>query len=129
MKDVSRKFLWYNITGGIVLAAFIAVTLVAVIAPKLYAQGTGAAAGAGQGAAQVTRLPDEAVGTAFMSAAISMSVSCVAAGVAVGMTGSAAIGAVAERPEVMGRTILFVGLAEGIAIYGLIIAIIILGKV
>jgi V/A-type H+/Na+-transporting ATPase subunit K len=52
--------------------------------------------------------------------------SCIAAGIAVGMTGSAAIGAISERPELMGRTILFVGLAEGIAIYGLVIAIVIL---
>jgi V/A-type H+-transporting ATPase subunit K len=45
------------------------------------------------------------------------------------MTGSAAIAAVAERPEVMGRTILFVVFGEGLAIYGLAIAFIILTKV
>ena len=44
-------------------------------------------------------------------------------------TGSAAIGAIAEKPELLGRSLIFVGLAEGIAIYGLIISILILNRV
>ena len=69
-----------------------------------------------------------AMGLGFLAAAISTSVSAIAAGIAVSIVGSAAMGAVAERPEVMDRSIIFVGLAEGIAIYGLIISIMILGK-
>jgi V/A-type H+-transporting ATPase subunit K len=42
------------------------------------------------------------------------------------MVGSAAMGAVAERPELMGRSLIYVGLAEGIAIYGVVVAIMIL---
>jgi len=53
---------------------------------------------------------------------------CIASGFAVARIGSAAIGAVSEKPELMGRTLVFLGLAEGIAIYGLIIAIMILNK-
>jgi len=64
----------------------------------------------------------------FIAAALSTGLSCIAAGIAVAIVGSAAMGAMAERPEVMGRSIIFVGLAEGIAIYGLIISIMILGK-
>jgi V/A-type H+-transporting ATPase subunit K len=56
-----------------------------------------------------------------MAIAIVVGVSALAAGYAVGRVGSAAIGAVSERPELFGRTLVFVGLAEGIAIYGLII--------
>ena len=66
---------------------------------------------------------------AFLSAAIAAGVSAVAAGIAVGYVGAAAVGAISEKPEVAGRALIFVGLAEGIAIYGLIIAIMILGKV
>jgi V/A-type H+-transporting ATPase subunit K len=69
-----------------------------------------------------------AFGLGLLAAAISTSISSIAAGVAVSIVGSAAMGAVAEKPEVMGRSIIFVGLAEGIAIYGLIISIMILGK-
>ena len=66
---------------------------------------------------------------AFMAAAISTAVGCLGAGIAVAYVGAAAVGAVGEKPEVAGRTLIFVGLAEGIAIYGLIIAIMILAKV
>ena len=52
----------------------------------------------------------------------------VGAAYAVAVVGAAAIGAVSEKPEMAGRVLIFVGLAEGIAIYGLIIAIMILGK-
>jgi len=58
-----------------------------------------------------------------LAIAIVVGLSCLAAGVAVGRVGSAAIGAVSERPEMFGRSLVFVGLAEGIAIYGLIIGI------
>jgi V/A-type H+-transporting ATPase subunit K len=66
---------------------------------------------------------------AFLAAAIAVSVGALGAGVAVGYVGAAAMGAIGEKPELAGRALIFVGLAEGIAIYGLIIAIMILGKV
>jgi V/A-type H+/Na+-transporting ATPase subunit K len=66
---------------------------------------------------------------AFLSAAISVGVSAVAAGIAVSYVGAAAMGAISEKPELVGRSLIFVGLAEGIAIYGLIIAIMILTRV
>jgi V/A-type H+/Na+-transporting ATPase subunit K len=66
---------------------------------------------------------------AFLSAAIVTGLGTLGAGVAVGYVGSAAIGAISEKPELMGRVLIVLGLAEGIAIYGLIIAIMILGKV
>ncbi len=68
-------------------------------------------------------------GIAYIAAAISVGVGCIGAGWAVSAVGSAAMGAVAERPELMVRLIIYVGLAEGIAIYGLIVSIMILGKV
>jgi V/A-type H+-transporting ATPase subunit K len=70
-----------------------------------------------------------AMGWAFLAASIATGFGCLGAGIAVAYVGAAAVGAVGEKPEVAGRTLIFVGLAEGIAIYGLIIAIMILGKV
>mgnify|MGYP001829031072 FL=1 len=64
----------------------------------------------------------------FASAAVSASLSALAAGYAVAQVGSAAVGALTEKPELMGRVLVVVGLAEGIAIYGLIIAILILNR-
>lgn len=66
---------------------------------------------------------------AMLSAALSVAASSVAAGYAVARVGTAGVGAVTEKPELMGRILVFVGLAEGIAIYGLIVAILILNRV
>ena len=70
----------------------------------------------------------DAVGLAYIGAGLAVGFACLASGYAVAKIGSAAIGAVSEKPELMGRTLVFLGLAEGIAIYGLIIAIMILNK-
>ena len=48
--------------------------------------------------------------------------------IAVAYTGAAALAAISEKPEMFGRALVIVGLAEGIAIYGLVIAIILIGK-
>ena len=67
-----------------------------------------------------------ALGMKYLSAALAVGLGSIAAGIAVSMVGSAAMGAVAERPELMGRSLIYVGLAEGIAIYGVVVAIMIL---
>jgi V/A-type H+-transporting ATPase subunit K len=65
---------------------------------------------------------------AFIGAAIAVAASSLGAALAVAYTGSAALAAVSERPELFGRALVVVGLAEGIAIYGLIVAVILIGK-
>jgi V/A-type H+-transporting ATPase subunit K len=65
---------------------------------------------------------------AALAAAISTGLAAIGAGVAVASTGSAAVGTIAEKPESFGRALIFVGLAEGIAIYGLIISFMILNR-
>jgi V/A-type H+-transporting ATPase subunit K len=65
---------------------------------------------------------------AMMAAAIAAGLATLAAGYAVAVVGSAAIGALAEKPELIGRVLILVGLAEGIAIYGLIVAVLILNR-
>ena len=61
----------------------------------------------------------------FLSMAIAVSIPSIAAGYAVSKTGTAAAATISERPELFGRTIVYVGMAEGIAIYGLLIAFLI----
>ena len=63
-----------------------------------------------------------------LAAAISTGLATVGAGIAVSGTGAAAIGAIAENPDAFGRALIFVGLAEGIAIYGLIISFLLLNR-
>lgn len=67
-------------------------------------------------------------GMVAISVALTIGISCLSAGFAVGKVGAAALGAAAEKPELMGKALIFVGLAEGIAIYGLIIALFLIGK-
>lgn len=63
---------------------------------------------------------------ATLAAALSTGLACIGAGIAVGGSGAAAVGATAEKPESFGRSLIFVGLSEGIAIYGLIISFLVL---
>jgi V/A-type H+-transporting ATPase subunit K len=65
---------------------------------------------------------------ALLGAAIAVAGSSIGAGIAVAYAGAAALAAISERPEVFGRAMVIVGLAEGIAVYGLIVAIILVGQ-
>lgn len=114
----SRKGLQKLIVYSFVIVVVVALSVLAITIAKAHAQQS-----------QGTPIDSRTVGWAFLAAAISTGFGCVGAGIAVGYVGAAAVGAVGEKPEVAGRTLIFVGLAEGIAIYGLIIAIMILGKI
>jgi len=71
----------------------------------------------------------DASGLGYIAAALSTGMATIGAGYAVGSVGSAALGAVSEDQKILGKTLIFVGLAEGIAIYGLIVSILILGRI
>ncbi|MDE2209422.1 MAG: H+transporting two-sector ATPase C subunit [Betaproteobacteria bacterium] len=86
--------------------------------PALAATASGAAAGGGGDASSL----------GLMAAAVSTALAALGAGFAVARVGTAAVGALAEKPELFGRLLIFVGLAEGIAIYGLIVSILILNR-
>jgi V/A-type H+-transporting ATPase subunit K len=73
-------------------------------------------------------LPPEVWRWALACAAAATAVSTVAAAYAVAKLGSAAVGALAEKPDLFGRLVIFVGLAEGIAIYGLIVSVLIMNR-
>jgi V/A-type H+-transporting ATPase subunit K len=68
-----------------------------------------------------------AEGWRYMAAALSTGLSCIGAGVAVASAASAAIGALSEDSGIMGKALIFVALAESIALYGLLISFSILG--
>ncbi len=63
---------------------------------------------------------------AYLAAGISTGLAAIGAGFAVASVGAAALGALSEDPKVFGKTLIYIGLAEGIAIYGLIISIMII---
>lgn len=92
-------------------------TVLVLIAPQALAQ-----------TATAGSLPAEAWTWGLLSAALATGLSSLAAGYAVAKLGAAAVGALAEKPDLFGRLLIFVGLAEGIAIYGVIISILILNR-
>jgi V/A-type H+-transporting ATPase subunit K len=69
------------------------------------------------------------MGLAMLGVGIPTGLSTIGAGIAVGPIGAASLAAVMERPEALGRTLIFLGLAEGIAIYGLVMSILLLNKI
>ncbi len=66
-------------------------------------------------------------GWRYLAAALSTGLSCIGAGIAVASAASAALGALSEDSSIMGKALIFVALAESIALYGLLISFSILG--
>lgn len=69
-----------------------------------------------------------ATGLGYIAAALVTGLSCIGGGIAVASAASAALGAISEDSSLLGKSLIFVGLAEGVALYGLIISFMILGK-
>lgn len=101
------------------LSAFAVICLISIVIPI----------GGFVSAASVASGSGTAAGFGYIAAALSTGIACIAAGIAVSNGSSAAIGAVTEDPKVFGRAMIFVVLGEGIAIYGMVISIMILGKI
>jgi len=101
--------------------AFLVLSMLGIVLIALFAPSTISAAGLSD-----AETPADPYVT--LAGALSTGLATIGAGIAVGTTGSAAIGAIAEKPESFGRALIFVGLAEGIAIYGLIISFMILTR-
>lgn len=103
------------------LCAFFGIMLITMIIPL------GGLVGA-EGAAQAASTSSGA-GLAYIAAAVATGLSSLAAGIAVAAAAPAAIGAVSENDDAFVKSLIFVALGEGCAIYGLLISIMILGKV
>jgi V/A-type H+-transporting ATPase subunit K len=69
------------------------------------------------------------MGLAIIGAGIPTGLSTIGAGIAVGPIGAASLAAITEKPENLGRSLIYLGLAEGIAIYGLVISILLLNRI
>jgi V/A-type H+-transporting ATPase subunit K len=69
------------------------------------------------------------LGLALLGAGLPTGLAAFGAGLAVGPVGAASLAVIAEKPEMFGRTLIYLGLAEGIAIYGLVVTILLLGRI
>ena len=111
-KQNAKKCLAINIIS---FASFLGLSLLTILS-------SGAIAYAAGDAAEVTT----GMGLKYIGAALSTGLSGIGGGIAVASAASAAIGAMSENEKIMGKTLIFVALAEGIALYGLVISILII---
>ncbi|MCX7773234.1 MAG: ATP synthase subunit C [Clostridia bacterium] len=109
----AKKLIGMNVTA---LFGLLIVATVAVLTGGISASA----------AETATAAASSASGLKYIAAALSIGISAIGSGIAVSGTGAAALGALSEDPKIFGKAFVFVGLAEGIAIYGLIISILIL---
>jgi len=118
MKDIFPKMTILSLCFGAVLTLSIFVFAQAALAS---AQAEPADAEKG-----LTKIEAELNQTYVIAIAVMVGLGSIAAAYAVGKIGAASMGAASERPELLGKALIFVGLAEGIAIYGLLVGILIL---
>jgi V/A-type H+-transporting ATPase subunit K len=111
-------------THWILALATLAVTTVIVVTLTLLTAWPALAAEA----APAASASPEVLRWGYASAALAAGLAALGAGYAVAQVGTAALGALAEKPDLFGRVLVIVGLAEGIAIYGLIVSILILNR-
>ena len=111
--------------GSLALVAAAVTSAIGLLLLPLLVAG---AARAAEGTAAAAQRSDAVMMWGFATAAASTGIAALGAAYAVSHIGSAALGAMGERPELAGRALIFLGLAEGIAIYGLIISIMILAR-
>ncbi|HNX64702.1 MAG TPA: ATP synthase subunit C [Oscillospiraceae bacterium] len=104
------------------LCSFFGVIALAIVLPF----GSMVSAETATAAAQAVDSASKGLG--FIAAAISTGASCIGCGIAVASAASAAIGAVSEEPKSFVKSLIFVALGEGVAIYGVLISILILNK-
>ncbi len=106
------------------IASFFGVMV--VIAVGFLSQGAAAVSEAD--AASVVSSDALATGLGYLSAALSVGICSIGGGIAVAAAASAALGALSENEELFGKSLIFVGLAEGLALYGLLIGFMIISK-
>ncbi len=112
----------YKLTIGTNAAAFFGIMLVAC---GFMFSGNAQAAEAAETAQAAGGL---STGMGYLAAALVTGLSCIGGGIAVASAASAALGAISEDSSILGKSLIFVGLAEGVCLYGLIISFMILGQ-
>ncbi len=123
MTSTQKKFVKFlKVSIIIVLMIIITLFMISALKTNVLAQGAEKSGNA------IQKIDPKVVSWGFLSSAIVVGLGSIGAGIAVGYVGAAALGTLGEKPEMFGKALIFVALAEGIAIYGVIIAMMILGK-
>ncbi len=103
-----------------------ALNIVSVFALCLLTTGMGIGGHVLAAGEQAASAASSSAGWGYLAMALSTGLACIGGGVAVASSASAAIGAISENDKVFGKALIFVALAEGIAIYGMLVSILIM---
>ena len=127
--DAPSKSLRLNIKLSIVVIYAVMAIIGTAFCVSAFAQQSPDTETAPPGQAEATEKNIEALKYSLIAAAVAFGLGAIGAGFAISHVGAAAMGAVAEKPQIAGQALIFVALAEGIVIFGFITALMILGKV
>lgn len=122
--DEARNKLRMNIAQSIVML----LTVMAIVATVFCTQSFGKTSPEPEKAQEVVK-SGENVKYGLIAAAVAFGLGAIGAGIAISHVGAAAMGAVAEKPQIAGQALIFVALAEGLVVFGFITALMILNKV
>ena len=123
--NVHQKRLKLHITASLIVLFTVMAILGTVFCNNAFAQ---ASHDEGTVTSEITSVKADVMKYGLIAAAVAFGLGAIGAGFAISHVGAAAMGAVAEKPQIAGQALIFVALAEGIVVFGLVTAYLILDK-
>ncbi len=93
------------------LFALISISILSMVTPQTYGQGT-----------------NNVTGEQFIAAGLAFGLAALGAGFGLAYVGAAGVAAISDNPKMQSRVFIFMGMVESIAIYGIVMMFIILGQ-
>ena len=128
MENAARTLKRRIVQSLIMLSSILAISAT-IFSFETFGQEKEHASGGQSTTAAASSVNDSKAMWGFMAAAIAFGLGAIGAGIAISNVGAAAMGAVAEKPEIAGQALIFVALAEGLVVFGFIMGLLILGKI
>ncbi len=130
----AKKYLKVRIAQSLIIVFSVMVIIFTAFCSNAFSQTPANPAGdenlKGQNTAvEIQKAQVQELKFALLAAAAAFGLGAIGAGIAIAHVGAAAMGAIAEKPQVGGQALIFIALGEGIVIFGFITAIMIMGKV
>jgi V/A-type H+-transporting ATPase subunit K len=124
--NVHQQRLKLHITQSVIVLFTVMAMIGTVFCTNAFAQ---ASPGEETIEAEMSSAKADVMKYALVAAAVAFGLGAIGAGLAISHVGAAAMGAVAEKPQIAGQALIFVALAEGIVVFGLVTAFLIINKV
>ena len=126
--EIEKQRFRHIVSGSIVFLISVFTILTAVSTTEVFAQEESQE----QGQVQEQAMSDneaKVMQFGFIAAALAFGFGALGAGYGIANVGTAAMGAIGEKPEIAGQALIFIALAEGLVVFGFITALVILGRI